>query len=389
MPQNSLSGSDSRVFAYWEHTPHRWREIFARWRSVGVQIVQLPIYWGVHETLRGNPDFLAPRLKIERIFDVAREEGMTLHLTLGCSHFESFPGEAQFPVWVWEDVRRSVVPLSLWRGRDFGLFVTDAPYLWSDAVITGFSEFLRAAVDLISPHIADSGAIGEVQLSLLPWERDLAFHHSERFQAGWGHRFPTVGVVNQLFGTGFGVGTALHAPNVLKTLSERRAWVTSCHYQLVREATLQPLRDIFQRCLVGGQPTTQAVLWDGSLAFFDSVDAGASVFPFHPAALLSPAATESQALVQKAVAAARAAGVPLLSTLSPVFRNESEQLTEVTVVCGKYLDRTSANRLKAIQSRGGKVAFLHETPVYDEWLEPLALRSLVPRVSGASGEVSL
>jgi beta-galactosidase GanA len=79
----SLSVKGERVFVFggefhYERLPNPelWRDVFQKYKANGLNAVSIYFFWSYHSAAKGNFDFKTPGKDVQRLFDIAKEEGL-------------------------------------------------------------------------------------------------------------------------------------------------------------------------------------------------------------------------------------------------------------------------------------------------------------------------
>jgi beta-galactosidase len=79
----SLSIKGKRVFIFsgefhYERLPNPelWRDVFQKYKANGLNAVSIYFFWSYHSPAKGAFDFKTPGKDVQRLFDIAKEEGL-------------------------------------------------------------------------------------------------------------------------------------------------------------------------------------------------------------------------------------------------------------------------------------------------------------------------
>jgi beta-galactosidase GanA len=79
----SLSIKGERVFIFagefhYERLPNPelWRDVFQKYRANGLNAISVYFFWSYHSAAKGTFDFTSPSKDVQRLFDMAKEEGL-------------------------------------------------------------------------------------------------------------------------------------------------------------------------------------------------------------------------------------------------------------------------------------------------------------------------
>lgn len=79
----SLSVKRERVFIFGGEfhyprlpNPELWRDVFQKYKANGLNAVSIYFFWSYHSAAKGAFDFKTPGKDVQRLFDIAKEEGL-------------------------------------------------------------------------------------------------------------------------------------------------------------------------------------------------------------------------------------------------------------------------------------------------------------------------
>ena len=79
----SLSVKGERVFIFGGEfhyarlpNPELWRDVFQKYKANGLNAVSIYFFWSYHSAAKGKFDFKTPGKDVQRLFDIAKEEGL-------------------------------------------------------------------------------------------------------------------------------------------------------------------------------------------------------------------------------------------------------------------------------------------------------------------------
>ena len=354
-----------------------WPAHLERFVSQPRKSFSIHIAWGEHEKIKGVRDFHSkPRLKIEKIFNLAQSLGLAIDITFG---FNSDLNS--FPEWVWALSGKSQIPFfqdskpSRWR-------LHQIPALKSVELREGFLAFFEEALSVIKLHSEPGGSVRSVTFDwgVFKWESPEL--DSRLISNRLMNRYKTPERLNLIFQTHFRDFESAATPMGFKTLFKKRPWLSCWDYKALRdEVLLQWEHPIQQKISEIGfkAPMSLPQSSEVSNSYATVVDDTFLNFP-------SSAHRVYPLLFQGELDPFLVRGFQLAEALQDKAKDNNEKIEPLSswqpcaslkacsLFCQGFLPRKTFNQLQEFLARGGRTFFPLGLPKWDESMESLAWR---------------
>lgn len=364
-----------RHFDYAHTSPLDWENQLNYLSQGGVLQVGVPVYWGNHETLPGAPDFLSKsRLNIEKLFRLAKDLSINLELQFGF-----FDSERSFPSWSKNLTHQTRVPhwsaseqLGVWE------FV-QVPSFQNPELKEAFLNFCRQALAITELYQGEGGSVREVS-----FEGGLLFSEAFVFDENsmcsyFESRYPSIDQLNKVFQTSFNQFGPVGTERGFKTLLEKRPWLASWEFKTLREKICQnhfsEVQKLIEQHGFGKNPILPEADFS-SEPIFVCDDTPLEVAPLGGVFLpLTPQGNLNEQVLQafqvneciKLELQKQSKSLHMLSRWEP-----PNKVSQISVICTKYLSKTFAEKLIRAHSQGSPIQFVFEKPTWDEDLSHLS-----------------
>jgi len=359
---------------YAQISPSDWEEQLKHLSQGGTQKVLVPIYWGHHETLCGAPDFHSKsRLKLEKLFLLAQNLSVPIDLKIGF-----FDSERSFPVWAKALQYQTIVPQwSLSRLLGEWQFV-QVPSLQNVELKEAFFNFVKEVLSIASLYRAPEGTIKSVNFTAGLICSEAVIFNSDLIRNHFESRYGSMVQFNKAFQSNFSHFEALATQRGFKTILEKRPWLTCWEFKALREKLYSDyftkLKTILDQCnsstkesdeIEAGLSEKHAVFDD---VLLETSPLGKNFLHLAPQGELNSSVLQAfqiNELIKLELGRRQMPFVPLS------FWDAEERVSNLSVVCSKYLPAQIRGKILRAHSKGAKINFVFEKPSWDENLNHL------------------
>lgn len=365
-------------YSYFDHSPSTWLRDLERFRSRGIERIQIYVPWSVHEAQQGAVDISRhPRLRLEKFFSYVGQSDLKLDLVVGfCG------GAPVLPEWVFRAYPKgSLVSRGSVTAEKSTLDTIQLPSIVQPGLLQSFCRFLEHLYPLFALHQTPHGPIRRISFDLGVYSGDLFAHLHRAFVHSLERRYGgDIALLNLAYQTHFpNFETAIHRQG-LRTLLQKRPWLFAFDYKWCRQQLTQPVYMMVFDAL--GLDPSEGSGGDANFTSVPSSDSWSVVadpipveldgangepYPFLPEGLVSSDSIAAYRVVGFFQQQTQAASIPWTW-----FRNEGGTLypsRNRIVLSGKYLSSPHSEMLRQTHRRGGIVYFPLGLAQYDENLK--------------------
>lgn len=358
-----------RHFDYAHTSPLDWENQLNYLSQGGVRKVVVPLFWGNHEALPGAPDFLSKsRLKIEKIFQLAKQLSVSLELQLGF-----FDTESSFPGWSKNLPHQSLVPNWSASQRLGAWEFVQVPSFQNQELKEAFLNFSKQALIIAELYQGEGGSVREVSFEGGLLFSESVFFDERQICTYFESRYQSVDKLNEIFQTSFNQFSSVGTERGFKTLLDKRPWLACWEFRAMREKICQShfseIQELIKQHGFGKKPVLPDAEFASSATFvcddtpLEAAPFGETFLPLAPQGNLNDQVIQAFQVNEfiKLELQKQKSSLQLLSRWEP-----DKKASQVSVICTKYLSKSVAQKLVQAHEQGSQIHFVFEKPTWDE-----------------------